>query len=113
MYKRQEEVFDIVHRAAGVASLAHPGVTRRDDLLPRWARGGADALEAFHSDQDADDEARYLDAAAQLGLVVSGGSDFHGDDPGSLRRTRRALGGVTLPAVHFARLRAVHAERHG
>ncbi len=108
-----EEVFDIVHRAAGVASLAHPGVTRRDDLLPRWARGGADALEAFHSDQDADDEARYLDAAAQLGLVVSGGSDFHGDESAASRRTRRALGGVTLPAAHFARLRAAHAERHG
>ncbi len=108
-----EEVFEIVHRADGVASLAHPGVTRRDDLLPRWARGGADALEAFHSDQDADDEARYLDAAAQLGLVVSGGSDFHGDESAASRRTRRALGGVTLPAAHFARLRAAHAERHG
>ncbi len=108
-----EEVFEIVHRAGGVASLAHPAVTRRDDLLPRWARGGADALEAFHSDQDADDEARYLDAAAQLGLAVSGGSDFHGDDPGPVRRTRRALGGVTLPAAQFARLRAAHAGRHG
>ena len=107
-----EAVFEIVHRAGGVASIAHPGVTRRDDLLPRWARGGADALEAFHSDQDADDEARYLDAAAQLGLAVSGGSDFHGDEPAASRRTRRALGGATLPAAQFARLRAAHAERH-
>lgn len=106
-----EEVFAIVHRAGGVASLAHPGVTRRDDRLERWARGGADALEAFHSDHGADDEARYLDAAAQLGLAVSGGSDFHGDDPASSRSTRRALGGVTLPTAHFARLAGARAER--
>jgi len=107
-----EAVFDIVHGAGGVASIAHPGVTRRDDLLARWARGGADALEAFHSDQDPDETARYLDAASQLGLAVSGGSDFHGDDPASSRSTRRALGGVTLPASHLARLAAVHTERH-
>lgn len=107
-----EEVFAIVHHAGGVASLAHPGVTRRDDLLARWAGGGADALEVFHSDQDAHDQARYLDAASQLGLAVSGGSDFHGDDPASSRSTRRALGGVTLPTAHFARLVAAHAERH-
>jgi 3',5'-nucleoside bisphosphate phosphatase len=107
-----EEVFAIVHHAGGVASLAHPGVTRRDDLLARWADAGADALEVFHSDQSPADQDRYLVAATELGLAVSGGSDFHGDDPASSRSTRRALGGVTLPAVHFARLRAVHTERH-
>jgi 3',5'-nucleoside bisphosphate phosphatase len=106
-----EEVFAIVHHAGGLASLAHPGVTRRDDLLARWADGGADALEAFHSDQDAGEQARYLEAARQLGLAVSGGSDFHGDDPASSRSTRRALGGVTLPAAQFTRLTAAHAER--
>lgn len=106
-----EEVFAIVHHAGGIASLAHPGVTRRDDLLARWAGAGADAIEAFHSDQDPGEQSRYLDAATQLGLAVSGGSDFHGDDPASSRSTRRALGGVTLPAAHFARLTAVRAER--
>lgn len=106
-----EEVFALVHAAGGLASIAHPGVTRRDDLLARWARGGADALEAFHSDHGAGDEGRYLDAAAQLGLAVSGGSDFHGDDPASSRSTRRALGGVTLPAAQFARLADARAER--
>ncbi len=106
-----EEVFALVHRAGGLASLAHPGVTRRDDRLARWADGGADALEVFHSDQGPDDQARYLEAASQLGLAVSGGSDFHGDDPASSRSTRRALGGVTLPQAHFAQLTAAQAER--
>jgi len=106
-----EEVFAIVHHAGGLASLAHPGVTRRDDRLGRWARGGADALEAFHSDQPADEQARYLDAARQLGLAVSGGSDFHADEPMSARSSRRALGGVTLPVDEWERLQAARAGR--
>ena len=106
-----EEVFAIVHAAGGLASLAHPGVTRRDDLLERWVHGGADALEAFHSDHAADESARYLAAAAALGAAVSGGSDFHGDDPMTNRSGRRLIGGVTLPAQWWAALQAAHAAR--
>ncbi len=107
-----EEVCAIVHAAGGLASLAHPGVTGRDDLLARWARGGLDALEAFHSDHAADAQARYLQAAADLGVAVSGGSDFHGDDPMSSRSARRAIGGVTLPPDRWAELQAARAMRH-
>lgn len=107
-----EAVAEIVHDAGGIVSLAHPGVTARDDRIARWARGGLDALEAFHSDHDLAAAARYLAAAETLGLAVSGGSDFHGDDPASSRSARRQLGGVTLPADRFARLRATHEGRH-
>lgn len=106
-----EEVADIVHQAGGVVSLAHPGVTNQDEQLARWARRGLDALEAFHSDHDAAEESRYLAAAEALGLAVSGGSDFHGDEPGSSRGQRRVLGRTTLPAERFARLRAAHEGR--
>lgn len=108
-----EAVFAVIHDAGGVASLAHPGVTRRDDMLERWARGGLDALEAFHSDHDPESRVRYVAAADQLGVVVSGGSDFHGDDPLASRSRRRVVGGVTLPAGHFAALQAAHAARQG
>lgn len=106
-----EDVFAIIHAAGGLASLAHPGVTKRDDLLERWARGGVDAFEAFHSDQSRADQARYLEAAALLKVAVSGGSDFHGDDPLSSRSSRRVLGGVTLPADRWEALQAAHAAR--
>lgn len=107
-----EEVFAIVHAAGGLASLAHPGVTGQDDMLARWVRGGLDAFEAFHSDHPASAQARYLEAAAGLGVAVSGGSDFHGDDPSSSRSARRVIGGVTLPNDHWLGLRAAHAARH-
>lgn len=94
---RPEEVIAIIHGAGGIASLAHPGLTRRDDLLPALAAAGLDALEARHSDHDALTEARYRAQARELGLAVSGGSDFHG---GSGHRIG-VLGQVTLPPEDF------------
>jgi predicted metal-dependent phosphoesterase TrpH len=93
------EVVAIVHSARGVASLAHPGVLGRDSLIPPLAASGLDALEAFHSDHDARATAHYLELAARLGLVVTGGSDFHGDDAHGA-----APGRVSLPREHYDRL---------
>ena len=66
-------VVRIIHEAGGIASLAHPGVTRRDELIEPMAREGLDAIEVFHSEHDRETEARYLALAARLGLAVSGG----------------------------------------
>ena len=80
------EVFAIIHEAGGVASLAHPGVTRRDDRLASWAADGLDALEAYHSDHSEAEVTLYLERArTRSALLVTGGSDFHGDDPMSHR----------------------------
>ena len=99
---RPEAVIGIIHEAGGLASLAHPGVTRRDDLIPALAGAGLDALEARHSDHDAATETRYRTLARELGLAVTGGSDFHGDSGHRIG----VLGRVTLPAEDFAALRA-------
>lgn len=101
-----EDAMAIVRDAGGVTAIAHPGVTRRDDHLSRWAAAGVDAVEAYHSDHDDADTARYLAAAVDLRLAVSGGSDFHGDEPHAHRSTRRSVGAATLPAAHFQRLQA-------
>lgn len=107
------EVCAVIHAAGGVASLAHPGVTRRDDCLEAWARAGLDALEAYHSDHSAAERTLYLERAQQLGLAVSGGSDFHGDDPMSHRSRRRAIGGVSLPESAWHGLQARVPQRPG
>jgi len=87
----------VVHEAGGIISMAHPGLTRRDDLIASMAAAGLDALEARHSDHDEATEARYRALAAALGLVATAGSDFHGD---SSHRAAR-LGGVTMPSADF------------
>lgn len=103
------EVFRLVHAAGGVASLAHPGPAGCDDEVAAWADAGLDALEAYHPDHSDEDVARYARLAAELGLAISGGSDYHGDR----RHSRLALGAVTLPPVEFERLEARVGGRRG
>jgi predicted metal-dependent phosphoesterase TrpH len=90
----------VIHEAGGIASLAHPGLLRRDDLVPGLAAAGLDALEAYHSEHGAVDVQRYLALAQQHGLAVSGGSDFHGES----RDVAVAPGSVRLPVEDFERL---------
>lgn len=74
-----DEVVGVIRAAGGVASLAHPGLTAVDPLIPHLAEAGLAALEARHTEQDEATEARYREMARVLGLVTTGGSDFHGD----------------------------------
>ena len=71
-------VVQMIHEAGGVASLAHPGQTRCDALLPALVEAGLDALEVHHPDHPPDVEAHYASLARDLGLAVTGGSDYHG-----------------------------------
>jgi hypothetical protein len=98
-----EEVIAILARAGGIASLAHPGPARIDDLMiARLAGAGLAALEARHSDHDAATEDRYRALAASLGLAVSAGSDFHGD----YGHRPALLGAITLTDAELSALRA-------
>ena len=74
-----EEVIGIVHRAGGLVSLAHPGRTRIDQRIAALRDAGLDAIEVYHSDHDAGMVATYLELARQLDVMITGGSDFHGD----------------------------------
>jgi predicted metal-dependent phosphoesterase TrpH len=104
-----EEVFGRIHDAGGVASLAHPALLGRDDSIQRFAAAGMDAIEAYHSRHDAAATERYLALAAELGLAVSGGSDYHADDlhgPGG-------PGSVSLPPDAYERLKIAARRRSG
>lgn len=94
-----EVVIGIIHEAQGLASLAHPGLTRCDQLIPSLVDAGLDALEARHTDHDAETESRYRAMARERGLLITGGSDFHGDTAHTIR-----LGAVTLSADDFGML---------
>lgn len=99
------DVVRLVARAGGIASMAHPGKTRRDQLLEPLIEAGMLAVEVYHPDHDPLDTNRYLQIARTHGLLVTGGSDFHG--VGSFRES--AFGTIHLPAREYARL----AERLG
>ena len=108
-------IVDTIHAAGGVASLAHPAVTKRDELIAPLVEQGLDAIEVYHSDHSPDAERIYQVMAKALGVLVSGGSDFHGEDPAVVapavgpplnasRHRRGTLGVVSLPPAAFAAL---------
>ena len=99
-------IVDTLHDAGGIASIAHPGVTKRDELIAPLVEHGLDAIEVYHSDHSAQDVQAYRNMSLRLGALVSGGSDFHGDDPATnpARLSRSQLGAVTLPPEAFAAL---------
>jgi len=92
------EVVELIRRAGGVSSLAHPGVTKQDGLIPGLAAAGVDALEVYHADHTDEDTARYLALAERLGLAVTGGSDYHG----ARSHHARGFGVISVPDEEFA-----------
>jgi 3',5'-nucleoside bisphosphate phosphatase len=96
------EVIRTIARAGGVASLAHPGLIGRDELIEGWVSDGLPAIEVHHSEHTPAHVARYAALARRFGLAMTGGSDYHGDD----RNGRSSLGTVSLPAEEFAALEA-------
>jgi predicted metal-dependent phosphoesterase TrpH len=106
------DVVEKIHEAGGVASFAHPAVTKRDELIRPLVERGLDAIEVYHSDHTPDDVIEYKGLATRLGVLITGGSDFHGDvDYGPaaaggkpIRPARSVLGVVTLPAADLAAL---------
>jgi predicted metal-dependent phosphoesterase TrpH len=99
-----ETVIETIHCAGGLASLAHPGRTLIDARIPALRDSGLDALEAYHSDHDAAAADRYHRMADALGLLLTGGSDYHGDPVHGV-----SIGSSTLPSECWQRL---HAARH-
>jgi len=78
------EAIDAIHDAGGLAVLAHPpelnftNFAQLDSFVRSLVREGLDGIECIHSECTPAQTRHYLDLAKKLGLLVSGGSDFHG-----------------------------------
>jgi hypothetical protein len=75
----------LVVAAGGVAVFAHPAASRRgrtvgDDVIALMAAAGLAGLEVDHVDHDDDERAHLRGLASELGLLMTGSSDYHGDN---------------------------------
>jgi len=96
-----ERVFEQIHDAGGIASLAHPGLLRHDEWIGGFAAAGLDALEAYHTNHDGETIGHYRSIAERLQLGVSGGSDYHADESHGAPHP----GSTSLPQEAFDQLR--------
>lgn len=100
------DVITTIHGAGGIAIVAHPGISGLDELLDDLVTDGLDGVEAFHSEHDSEQTARYAHYAAEKGLLTSGGTDFHGP-----AAPNPPLGSNELPEAALEALLAAAAAR--
>ncbi len=109
--RREPSLTEAVRRireAGGVASLAHPVRIRDCDLsalVPELCAAGLNAIEAYHSDHSPQETALYLALARKHGLLVTGGSDFHGGVKPSVRLGSGIKGNLRVPETAIQALR--------
>jgi predicted metal-dependent phosphoesterase TrpH len=88
----------LIHRAGGLAVLAHPAQTGTRDRVAALVEQGIDGLEVRHPSHSSEDATRLLALVDHFRLVPSGGSDWHGAPEGS-----RTLGMMRIPSEWLAR----------
>lgn len=103
---------DIINKGGGLAFMAHPGIYHLNDpdfkaLLRALIRRGLDGIEAFYSSHSAEQTAYYLDIAKKYELLVSGGSDFHGENKPDIR-LGEGRGNLDLPLSIYEKIKAAH-----
>ena len=78
-----EDAIDIIHKSGGKAFLAHLNQTGKttDELysaLSYLKECGLDGIEGYYTEYTEEMNIAYRKIAEDLGLILSGGSDFHG-----------------------------------
>jgi predicted metal-dependent phosphoesterase TrpH len=90
----------LVSGAGGVTVFAHPMASKRGRVVPdetyaALAAGGLDGVEAHHPDHSPAETAALVGIAADLGLLVTGSSDYHGTN-----KPTRLGAHMTTPEVY-------------
>lgn len=74
-----DEAIDLIHGVGGLAVVAHPYEGRGVlEMLPGLAEHGLDGVETYYQGYGTDRVAELRGLCEQLGLLPTGGSDFHG-----------------------------------
>ena len=110
VYRREPQFAETVARilkAGGIASLAHPVRVKGDvaAMMPELCHAGLNAIEAYHSDHGAEETKLYLGLAKRYGLMVTGGSDFHGTPKPEVLLGTGCAGNLHLPGDLLEKLR--------
>ncbi|MDR2020264.1 MAG: hypothetical protein LBQ14_05785, partial [Treponema sp.] len=105
-YISMEEALAAIENAGGVSVLAHPGqnLKGKEDMLPSIIDLGIEGIEAYSSYHSPEQSLYYKQQADSYGLLVSGGSDFHGKTKPAIHMGRFGLDGGGYDMVDSLRL---------
>lgn len=77
-YPEAREVLKLASESGGVCVLAHPGVYHNFDILEELLPLGLQGIEVWHPRQPDSDSQKAEAFAREHGLLMTGGTDFHG-----------------------------------
>ena len=77
-YPEPVEIIKAIHEAGGIAVLAHPGFYDNFELFEELIPEGLDGVEVWHPENTPEQQEKLIAIAKKHGLVMTGGSDFHG-----------------------------------
>lgn len=72
------EAIELIIAAGGIPVLAHPGRVGADPFLEELIGYGLQGIEVYYPTHSPEQIKRYLGIAREYGLIVTGGSDYHG-----------------------------------
>lgn len=106
------EAIRLIREAGGLPVLAHPSSLRMEDqtlaaFIRRLADMGLGGLEAYYPGHGPDTVKKYKRLASDLGLAVTGGSDFHGAYKPRIE-LGRGSGDLWVPHGVFEALQVFH-----
>ena len=96
-----KEAIQWVRHSGGVPVLAHPYTLSDNALISDFVKVGIMGLEAYYPEHTAFQTQEYLKMADKYGLLVTGGSDFHGDAKANVK-----VGKTRVAYEHVERLKA-------
>jgi predicted metal-dependent phosphoesterase TrpH len=105
-----------IHRAGGAAVLAHPyqlklrSMPDFERLLDQMVVFGLDGIEALYSRHSAEQQTVYSEIATRQGLLITGGSDYHGRYKPDIAVVR-GLGGLRVPYALLEAIKERAAKR--
>ena len=111
------EAVSLIHEAGDIAVAAHLHLIKmEDEPLKEFLRSliphGLDGVEGYYTDYTPDMETRYRAMAKDLGLVLSGGTDYHGANKPHIS-IGRGRGELEIPYSVLEGLKARHKEIYG
>ncbi len=103
------DVAELVHSVGGIVSAAHLKERGTRATLAAFQAEGLDGVETRHPSHSGEVRARITALAASLGLLRTGGSDWHGEETGV--GTHAMLGSQEVPSEWLERIEQVLRER--
>ena len=96
------QIIQLISDLQGIPVMAHPHLSKRDDLIPELVKAGLGGIEVYHSVHNGRVVEHYKRIAHRHGLLITGGSDCHGE-----AKDEVLMGKMRVPASLLEELKKV------